>query len=167
MSYSINELIDAIDEHPLRWEEITLESVISLPTLVMQDGQKIVEFFFYPIGGPIDDRKIWPPYYQVTGSASPPYNIEYQPISVDTDEPLGAHTGSLSPDEYDTQLQNLYTIGGNLIDIYPKALEEASDIERETVKEFKRLFDLLVDEPTLPAYHALNPQFFQWLTLFH
>jgi hypothetical protein len=38
VSYSISELIDAIDEHPLRWEEITLESVLSLPTLTIQDG---------------------------------------------------------------------------------------------------------------------------------
>jgi hypothetical protein len=70
VSYSIDKLIDAIDEHPLRWEEITLESVISLPTLTIQVGQKIVEFFFYPIGGSIDDRKIWSPYYRVTGLAS-------------------------------------------------------------------------------------------------
>lgn len=166
MSYSIDKLIDAIDEHPLRWEEITLESVISLPTLTIQDGQKIVEFFFYPIGGPIDDRKIWPPYYRVTGLASPPYNVEYQPINMNADEPLGSDEALLSPDEHDTQLQALYTVGNHLIDIYPKTPEEVSDTERETIKEFARLFDLLVDKPVLPVYRALNPQFFQWLDLF-
>jgi hypothetical protein len=167
VSYSIDGLINAIDEHPLRWEEITLESVISLPTLRVQSGEKLVDFFFYSIGGPVTDRKIWPPYYRVSGSASPPYNVDYQPIELGAeDESLGSYSSSISRSERDIRLQQLYTITSDLIDIYPKKLEETSDTERGVIKEFKKLFDLLAHPPVLSVYRMLNPHFFEWLASF-
>jgi hypothetical protein len=171
--YSIPDLIDAIDDHPLRWEAITLESVLSLPTLSTQNDQTHVEFFFYPIGGSIDNRQVWAPYYRVTSNATvPPYDIQYQPIppselnNIPTETPLGNGDLSISSrEEYDAQLNILYTLTGQLVDIYPKPIDTLNDEEKQVISDYRQHFNQLVHQPILPAYIALNPGFFHWLDL--
>jgi hypothetical protein len=168
--YSIPDLIDAIDEHPLRWEAITLESVLSLPTLTTQNNQTHVEFFFYPVGGPIDNRQVWAPYYRVTSSVNAPYDIQYQPIQPDelnnipTESPLGDGNLKISSRaEYDAQLHTLYTLTGQLIGLYPKPVETLNETEQQAIADYRQHFNQLVQQPVLPAYLALNPTFFHWL----
>jgi hypothetical protein len=168
--YSIPDLIDAIDEHPLRWEAITLESVLSLPTLSTQNAQTHVEFFFYPVGGPIDNRQVWAPYYRVTSSVNAPYDIQYQPIrpnelnDISTESPLGDGNLNISSRaEYDAQLSTLYTLTGQLIDLYPKPIETLSDSDKQAIADYHQHFHQLVQQPVLPAHIALNPAFFHWL----
>jgi hypothetical protein len=112
--YSIAKLIDEIDEHPLRWEVITLESAMSLPTLRLNDGKIFVEFYFYPSGGPIDNRQIWPPYYRAISQVDSEYRVDLIPIdpqelgSISTEQPLGSgYLPTRSHDEYDDRLQSL------------------------------------------------------------
>jgi hypothetical protein len=168
--YSISDLIDAIDEHPLRWEEITIQSVLSLPTLVAQNEKPLVEFYFYAIGGPIDNRQVWAPYYRVTSSPIAPYNIQFHPIQPDelnnipTESPLGDGNLNISSRaEYDAQLNTLYTLAGQLIDLYPKPVNTLSDSEKQVIVDYRRQFNQLVQQPVLPAHIALNPAFFHWL----
>jgi hypothetical protein len=168
--YSIAKLIDEIDEHPLRWEVITLESAMSLPTLRLNDGKIFVEFYFYPSGGSIDNRQIWPPYYRALSPIDSEYRVDLIPIApqelgpISTEQPLGS--GALptrSRDEYDAQLQSLYTQIEQLIDIYPKALSELSTSERQLVTEFRSLFYSLSQASLVPSYKVLNPSFFDRL----
>jgi hypothetical protein len=170
--YSIPDLIDAIDEHPLRWEEITIQSVLSLPTLITQNNQTHVEFYFYAVGGPIDHRQVWAPYYRVTSSPTAPYEIQYQPIqpneldNISTESPLGsADFDHFTRDEYDAQLNTLYTLTGQLIDIYPKPIDTLNNEEKQVIIDYRQHFNQLVHQPILPAYIALNPGFFYWLGL--
>jgi hypothetical protein len=168
--HSIPDLIDAIDDHPLRWEAITIESVLSLPTLATQNDRTHVEFFFYPVGGPIDNRQVWAPYYRVTSSANAPYDIQYQPIqpneldNIPTESPLGSGNLNISSrTEYDAQLKILYTLAAQLIDLYPKPIDTLTESEQQAIADYRHHFNQLVHQPVLPAYIALNPTFFQWL----
>jgi hypothetical protein len=170
-SYSTEELIEAIDDHPLRWEVITLESALSLPTLSIKDAHTHIEFFFYPVGGPINNRQIWPPYYRVISSLSDLENIEYQPIqphelaqAISPDEPLGAEILDNQPrDEYESQLKTLYALTDRLVEIYPKPIETQSDADRQVIENFRQHFHQIIQQPLLPAYKILNPDFFKWL----
>jgi hypothetical protein len=168
--YSIVKLIDEIDEHPLRWEVITLESAMSLPTLRLNDGKVLVEFYFYPSGGPIDNRQIWPPYYRAIGQVDLPYKVNF--ISIDpqelgqisTEQPLGSgYLPTQSRDEYEAKLQSLYTQFDRLIDFYPKPALEISTTEKQVVTEVYSLFYSLAQVSLTPAYKALNLSFFNWL----
>jgi hypothetical protein len=169
--HSIIELIESINSHPLRWEVITLESVLSLPTLISEDGLTKVLFFFYPIGGPIDQRVIWSPYYRVIGSVGTDKKIEFSPIQpeelepkISISEPLGLEEeSSFSRDEYDDQLESLYTKLEQIISFYPTEIEELNRTQRQAVTAFHQLFHTLVDKPVLPAYQLLNPAFFDWI----
>lgn len=170
--YSIPDLIDAIDEHPLRWEEITIQSVLSLPTLITQNNQTHVEFYFYAVGGPIDNRQAWAPYYRVTSSPTAPYDVQFQPIQPDelgnipTESPLGDGNLNISSRaEYDAQLNTLYTLAGQLIDLYQKPIDILSDSDKQAIADYRQHFKQLVQQPVLPAYLALNPTFFHWLDL--
>jgi hypothetical protein len=169
--FSIEALIKVIDEHPLRWEVITLESALSLPTLSIKNSETYFEFFFYPIGGPRNNRQIWPPYYRVISWANDLENLEYQPIhpnelgqSISFDEPLGLEVIDDQPrSEYEAQLKTLYSLAEQLIEIYPKSIEIQSEANRQVVSNFSQNFHQLKQQSLLPAYKALNPEFFQWL----
>jgi hypothetical protein len=177
-SYSIAKLIDEIDEHPLRWEVITLESAMSLPTLWLNDGKIFVEFYFYPSGGPIDNRQIWPPYYRALSQVDSVYRVDLIPIdpqelgSVSIEQPLGSgnlptrshSVGSAdSRDEYEAKLQSLYAQIEQLIDIYPKSESGISTVERQLITEFRSLFYSISEASLIPAYKVLNPAFCNWL----
>ncbi len=142
-SCSIAKLIDEIDKHPFRWEVITLESVLSLPTLWLNDGKIFIEFYFYPSGGPIDNRQIWPPYYRALCQFDSAYCVDLIPIDpqelspISSEKPLGLdnlHTRSHSVgfdeslDEYEAKLQILYAQIEQLIDIYPRSGAEISTV---------------------------------------
>jgi hypothetical protein len=168
--YSIVKLIDEIDEHPLRWEVITLESAMSLPTLRLNDGKIFVEFYFYPSGGPIDNRQIWPPYYRAISQVERPYEVDFIPIypqelgQISTEQPLGSgYLPTQSRDEYEAKLQSLYTQFDRLIDFYPKPASGISTTEKQVVTEFYSLFYSLAQVSLIPAYKALNSSFFDWL----
>ncbi|WP_309733045.1 hypothetical protein [Chamaesiphon sp. OTE_75_metabat_556] len=176
--YSIVKLIDEIDEHPLRWEVITLESAMSLPTLRLNDGKIVVEFYFYPSGGSIDNRQIWPPYYRAISQVDSAYRVDFSSIdpqelwTISTEQPLGSgalptrshSVGSAeSRDEYEAKLQSLYTQFDQLIDFYPKPASEISTTEKQVVTEFYLLFYSLSQVSLIPAYKTLNPSFFDWL----
>jgi hypothetical protein len=169
-SYSIAKLIDEIDEHPLRWEVITLESAMSLPTLWLNDGKIFVEFYFYPSGGPIDNRHIWPPYYRALSQVDNVYHVDLIPIdpqelgAISTEQPLG--DGNLpirSRDEYEAQLQSLYAQIEQIIAIYPRSGAGISTVERQLVTEFRSLFYSISQASLIPAYKVLNPAFCNWL----
>jgi SMI1-KNR4 cell-wall len=169
--FSVEALIEAIDEHPLRWEVITLESALSLPTLSVQNSKTYCEFFFYPMGGPIDNQTIWPPYYRVISPIDNLDSIEYEAILpnelsaiISPDKPLGIATleaGSWS--EYETQLKILYALADRLLEIYPNPAVSQSKENRKVITDFRQIFHQLIQQPLLPAYKAFNPEFFQWL----
>jgi hypothetical protein len=168
--YSIVKLIDELDEHPLRWEVITLESAMSLPTLRLNDGKVFVEFYFYPSGGPIDNRQIWPPYYRAISQVDRPYEVKFIPIDpqelgqILTKQPLGSgYLPTQSRDEYEAKLPSLYTQFDRLIDFCPKPASEINMTEKQVVTEFYSLFYSLAQVSLIPAYKALNPSFFDWL----
>jgi hypothetical protein len=169
-AYSIAKLIDEIDEHPLRWEVITLESAMSLPTLRQNEGKLFVEFYFYPSGGPIDNRQIWPPYYRAISQVNDRYRVDLIPIdpqelgSISTEQSLGSgYLNIRSRDEYEAQLNNLCDLFEQLINFYPKSRSELSTSAREVVAEFRSLFYALTQASLIPSYKVLNLYFFNWI----
>jgi hypothetical protein len=170
ISTSISSIIDAIDEHPLRWEAITLESALSLPTLSNQDHEIRVEVFFFPVGGPIDHRQVFAPYYRVSSSTSAPHEVQYFPIlpseldGIDPEAPLGDGNPNIdSREEYDAQLNILYSLTEQLIAFYPKPAEALSEHEKTIMSEFLQSFNRLALPALLETYGLLNPSFFGWL----
>jgi hypothetical protein len=171
-SSSIPALINAIDEHPLRWEAITLESALSLPTLSKDEDEIRVEFFFYPVGGPIDHRQVWAPYYRVSSLATAPYDIQYRPIlpselnGIDSEAPLGSADLNInSRQDYNDQLDTLYNLTEQLVKIYPKPAEDLSEIEKGVMLDFLEFFNKLANPSLLDVYSTLNPSFFYWINL--
>jgi hypothetical protein len=168
---SVSNLVEAVEEHPSRWEDIPLETALSLP-VPSTDGTKLL-FFIYPVGGPINNRLIFPPTHQVTASFM---DSEDMTFSATAPEDLGFHVSpdtALAKDElkprgqgvesYDAQFSQLCTTLDEIIKIYPSP-KEAAQVDREhLLQNYHTLFTQLAKPALLPAYHALNVHFFTWL----
>ena len=61
MTVTARDLMDRIDRHPDRLEHISLESGPSLPVLSGPPGRPSLSVFWFPVGGPIHDRRVYAP----------------------------------------------------------------------------------------------------------
>ncbi len=168
----IEQIIEAIDDRPLRWEVITLESALSLPTLSIVNGKVRAEFFFYPVGGNIGHRQIWPPSYRVTCEIDRLQEIVFQPLlaeelstEISTELQLGIEINDgRTRDEYDLLLAAFYQNFDRLMEIFPQSIANLSSAERQAAIDFDRYFHQLVQPAIAPVYTMLNPDFFHWLS---
>jgi len=170
--YSIDKLVDAIDDHPLRWEVITLESALSLPTLSIRRGEPCVDFFFYPVGGVKGSRTLGLPYYLVSGTIKNRYEATYEPIASEilsgicpSERILGpADLGDISREEYDERVKELYKITESLIPVYFNFSSSVDSLgKKDAIEKYYAIFEQISLKPLVPAYKTLNSSFFKWL----
>ena len=169
--YTTAEVAEAVSRHPERLQKITRESSLSLPVPLGSPGQEQLAFFWYPIGGPVQNRTIGIPKFQVMANLNRLDDIQFQPV---TPEELGLNAlpgtrlgdlrvgGPVGPGELTPLKAELFT---TLDFVLPLALASAPvpDADKEAVANLSALYRRLSVIVLLPAYHALNPVFFLWL----
>jgi len=174
--YTSRQIIEAIKLHPFVLEHITLESTLSCPVPVKKGDRMFLAFFFYPAGGPINDFKIWPPYYRVLADTESIENIQFtrvEPKDFGINFPNGQPLGKLDDDylrgvtesEYKAIAERFYGLVDGIVHLYLKPSSELSVPERNVVEQFHRLFHILAPKTKslLPYYRAMNPEFFDWV----
>ena len=168
-----SDLIDAVNSHPFRCEEIPLETALSLPVLVLDGGHPTIGFFYYSVGGPFDNRVVGPPSHKVIVNASNLEQIQFIPV---TPQEMGL---DVAPDQalekielvprkegvesYDYLMNQLCITVDHLFQFYPKSPDLLNEAEKQYILTYKTLFNKLVKKSLIPAYKALSPQFFDWL----
>jgi hypothetical protein len=168
---STRHIVEAIETHPVRWSEITLESALSWPVPVEHNGRVALSFFWYPVGGPINNRKIYPPYYRVVADLDgrdDPAFMRLEPGALGLRVPQGGALGSeklpeMSQTEHEQLVDQLYQAVDRLVEAYPRPPQMLSASEREAARMYRASFNKLIEPPLLPAYRTLNPHFFDWL----
>jgi hypothetical protein len=167
------DLIEAVDSHPDRWENFALETALSLPVPLVRDGTYSLVFFIYPVGGPITNRLIRPPVARVNASATERDQIQFilvtpQEMRLDVEpgtalermEPVPRATGAAS---YDNLMAQLCVTVDDLLVMYPKAAESLSESDKHNAQTYQNLLEKMAQRSLIPAYKALNPDFFDWL----
>jgi hypothetical protein len=173
-TYRAQEIAKAVESHPFRIERITEESVLSWPVPVKKADYMFLAFFYYPAGGPISDRKIWPPYYRVLADTELLVEIQFTPvepkdfgINIPGNKPLGkqelSDLGDISMSEYQALVDQLYRLVDQMIPLYLESAATLGNRGRDVVRQFHKLFQKLSPKPLLPFYRALNPDFFSWI----
>ena len=169
--YTTAQVVEAVSQHPERWAKVTRESALSLPVPTGSVGTETLAFFYYPIGGPIQNRVVRVPTFQVTADLNRLDNITFQPaipaalgLSAEPGAPLGAPRvgGPVGPGELDTLKSALYAALDSLLGRFLSA-SPLLDTEKEAVTHLNTLYQRLAVIVLLPAYRALNPAFFVWL----
>jgi hypothetical protein len=167
----VSAIVEAVEDHPSRWEDIPLETALSLP-MPSLDGSAVL-FFIYPVGGPINNRLIFPPTHHVSASLRNAEDIRFDTI---TPEELGF---AVSPDtavakdilkprgegaeSYDHTFSQLCAALDQIMKFYPVPNETLETDREQLLQSYHSLFTALAKPALLPAYHALNPHFFVWL----
>jgi hypothetical protein len=175
-NYTAKQIAGAIESHQFTMENITLESVLSWPVPVKKGDQMFLAFFYYSEGGPIDDRKLGPPYYHVLADTESIENIQFTPVgpedfplSFPSDQPLWKHENDylsgITISEYEVMAEQLYSLVDEMVRLYLKLPSEMSEREKDAVAQFHKLFHILAPKTKalLPYYIAMNPVFFHWV----
>ncbi len=169
--YTTIEVVEAVNRHPERLQKITRESALSLPVPLGSPGQEQLAFFWYPEGGPIQNRTVGIPKFRVTASLNRLDDVQFLPV---TPEELGLSAapgtrlgkptigGLVGPGEFTTLQADLYTALDAVLDL-ALAAASAPDADKAAVAHLNALYHRLAVIVLLPAYHALNPGFFAWL----
>ena len=169
--YTTAELAEAIEKRPERWAKVTRESALSLPVPAGHAGAEALAFFWYPVGGPAQNRVVGAPTFQVTASLTRLDDITFLPagpnslgLGVAPGTALGKPTigGPVAPGEMKTLKAELYDKLDSVLNL---ALVTASvtDADKVTVASLNALYHRLAVLVLLPAYHAMNRDFFPWL----
>jgi hypothetical protein len=174
-SSKVVDLMEAVNSHPFRCEEVPLEAALSLPVPLMDGGYLGLGFFYYSVGGPITNRLIGPPTYRVIARVEGPEQIEFTPVTpqamgLDVESDTALEKIELEPrkqgaESYESLTSQLYATVEQLMQIYPKAPELLSEAEKQSVQTYQTLFDKMAKRSLIPAYRSLNPHFFHWLEL--
>ena len=90
--YTTEQIIRAVEQHPQRWQAVTRESALSLPVPVLHNGQGGLAFFWYPVGGPIQNRTVGAPTHRVQAGLSQLDEITFLPTGP-AEMGLGAASG--------------------------------------------------------------------------
>ncbi|MBO0859038.1 MAG: hypothetical protein J2P21_11295 [Chloracidobacterium sp.] len=175
-TYTARQIVEAVKLHPFVFEQITLESTLSCPIPIKIEDRIFLAFFFYPAGGPINDFKIWPPYYRVLADTESIENIQFtrvEPkdfgINFPNSQPLGnlddEYLNGVTESEYKAMVERFFGLVDDIVRLYLKPSSELSAPAKDVVKQFHRLFYILAPKTKLllPYYRAMNPEFFDWI----
>lgn len=172
MVMTTQDVLARLEQHPERLEHITLESGPSLPVLVGHEGGLALGVFWFPIGGPVDDRRIYAPYYETSVPLDAPQRMVFRPIdALDLDLRPGPD-GSLGPDhgvalttqaEIDAALAALHTALDVLTSCYGRPPAALADRERAAARTYRAAFQQLAEPLLVPAYRRFSPTFFDWV----
>ena len=78
--FTTEQVVQAVEQHPQRWQHVTRESALSLPVPIGRVGQEGLAFFWYPVGGPIQNRVVGAPTHRVLANLSRLDDITFQPV---------------------------------------------------------------------------------------
>jgi hypothetical protein len=166
--YKTSDIIEAVDSHPHRWQEIPLETALSLPVPLINTEQPSLGFFIYSVGGPITHRVIGPPTHRVVASLQNLEHIQFVHVTASemgfaadtTLETIVPEPRGEGAESYDNLVKQLCVALDQLVQVYANTPEL---LEKQTAQDYQRLLSRLEKRSLLPAYHALNPHFFKWL----
>lgn len=170
----IRDLLDRIDQHPDLYGKVTIDSARSLPVLVDGTGPNgpTLAVFWFPAGGPINARLVYPPYFGATISTHDPSAITFGPldpaslgIRQPSTQPMGpVRIGDVaSMDEYEQAQAGLYDSLDRLAPYYLGSPATLGPAERAAARAYLAAFDKLAHTVLRDAYRARSPQFFAWL----
>lgn len=170
------QIIQAVEQHPQRWQKVTREAALSLPVPVLSAGQAGLAFFWYPVGGPIQSRVVGAPTYRVLAGLSQLDSITFLPtdsaqmgLGVASGQPLGKPTigGGVPPAEMKQVRADLYRTTDRMLEIYARAAASPNvypdEDERAEMAAYRAAFRRLAVVVLLPAYRALSPHSFAWM----
>jgi hypothetical protein len=174
-------IVEAISSQ--RWEnKMPMSSSISLPVPELKEDKIILNFFLYLFPGPLNNKKILPPFSRVQVSLYQPedtiefVSIEPQALNINV-SPM-TELGSIQKDlpytseeeiekrvnEYLQKESIFHNAVDHLIKIYPKSIATLAEEEKLSIKTYRDYFYNKDEvEFLLPAYQALNPHFFTWI----
>ncbi len=166
------DLLDRVRRHPDRFEHLTLESGASLPVLVGHAERPALAVFWFPVGGPIDDRRIYPPYFETVVPLDAPDRIAFRPLDASRLGLRPGPDGSLGPDvggalttqaDIDAVLAALHASLDALAACYARPSGALTDAERAAARTYRGAFGQLAEPALVPAYRRFSPAFFTWL----
>jgi hypothetical protein len=169
--YTTAEVAEAVSQHPERWRKVTRESALSLPVPLGSPGQEELAFFWYPVGGPVQNRVVGAPTFRVLASLTRLDDITFLPVGTDSlglgvtpGTALGKPTigGPVASGEIQTLKAELFTTLDFVLDL-ALAAAPVPDADKAAVANLSALYHRLSVIVLLPAYRALNPTFFTWL----
>lgn len=169
--YTTEQVAEAVSRRPERLQKITLESALSLPVPTGGLGQEELAFFWYPVGGPVQNRTIGIPKFRVIASLSRLDDIQFLPVTPEEmglSAPPGTRLGKptigglVGPGELTPLKTELYGMLDAVMDL-ALAAAPVPDADKAAVANLSALYRRLSVIVLLPAYRALNPAFFAWL----
>lgn len=163
-------IVDVINSHPTR---NSFESTLSWPVPHMREDKLLLAFFLYLAAGPRGNRHIWYPHHRVFVDPESIEDLEFILVNPEefggpsVNKPFarqgGEHLGSMTLDEYDVLATQLYQLIDRILDFYLKPISAPSQSERETVVQYRMLFQKLTQPELWPLYRTVNPEFFNWI----
>jgi len=169
--YTTAQVVEAVRQHPHRWEKVTRESALSLPVPAGAPGDEMLTFFWFPAGGPVNNQTVGAPTFRVLASLNRLDDITFLPAGpadsgtgVAPATPLGTPRigGPVTQGEMKTLDAELYGALDSLLDLALTGTPPRGD-EAATASRLYALYRRLSVVVLLPAYRALNPVFFAWL----
>jgi hypothetical protein len=165
-------LLGRIDRHPDRLDHVTLESGRSLPVLVGDEGDPALAVFWYGAGGPIDDRRIYPPYYQATVRLGAPDVVTFAPLDASALGVRAGPDGSVGPQRItgfgpravtDALRETMYASLDRLAPSYLRPAGALGADARAAGRDYLAAYERLVQDALRGAYRAYSPRFFAWV----
>lgn len=168
------DLVDRIDQHPDLYGRVTIDSARSLPVLVNGDGpdRPALAVFWYPAGGAVDERLVYPPYFGATiptdGSRAPTFAV-LDPTSLGIRQPSSQPLGPVSigdvasMEEYEQEEAQLYGSLDQLAPHYLRSPATLSGAERAAARAYLTAFNKLAHTVLHDTYRARSPDFFAWV----
>lgn len=174
-------IVEAISTQ--RWQnKMPMSSSISLPVPELKEDKIILNFFLYLFPGPLNNKKVLPPFSRVQVALCQPedtiefFSVEPQDLNINV-FPM-TELGSIQKDlpytseeevekrvdEYLQKESIFHDAVDHLMKIYPKSIAILTEEENLSIKTYRDYFYAKEEvEFLLPAYQALNPHFFNWI----
>lgn len=174
--YTTEQVIRAVEQNPQRWQHVTREAALSLPVPLLRAGQEGLAFFWYPVGGPIQNRVVGAPTFCVQASLSLLDDVTFLSaesvdlgLGIASGQPLGKPTigGGVPASEMKKVRGDFYLATDQVLALYARsaAIPNAfpDECERSELTAYREAFRRLAVVVLLPAYRALSPHFFAWM----
>ncbi len=169
--YTTEQVVEAVQQHPLRWQMVTRESSLSLPVPVGGAGEEALAFFWFPAGGPANNLVVRSPTFLVRASLNRPDDITFLPageedfgLGVAPATPLGTPdmVGPVAAGEMKALRAELFGTLDLLLGLALTGSPPRGD-DAQAAARLRALYRRLSIAVLLSAYRALNPAFFAWL----
>ena len=170
--HAVRAFMEAAARHALRQRLTRLESAASLPVPMRDENGFLLALFLYPIGGPIQDRRILPPTLRARARLGDTENIVFEPgtpesfgLRVPPTLPIGTMQATMSRHEYEALTGAYCRLTEALLPVHLEPPQRLDAQRRAQMRELAAHFSRLAYPALRPAYRSLNPAYFDWLGL--